>query len=284
MRDERQGFPPGVPCWVDTAQPDPEAAARFYGELFGWEFQNRMALTYFVAQLGGRDVAGIGARRDGESQAPRWNTYICVDNADDAVAKVESAGGRVLSEPFDVSDAGRMGVVADPAGASFCVWQANRHKGAQVVNAAGSWNWSNLNTGDLEGSKSFYGAVFGWEFDMPDIGEGDYALCRLPGYGKFLEAFDPDLLTRQAKAGAPAGFEDAVAWIAALPGDGSTEAVSSHWSVTFAVDDTDAIVARAAQLGGKVVVPPFDTPPVRVAVLSDPQGAEFTVSRFAPDG
>ena len=284
MRDERQGFPPGVPCWVDTAQPDPEAAARFYGDLFGWEFQDRMAQGYFVAQLGGRDVAGIGARPDGEPEAPGWNTYVCVDNADDAAARVENAGGRVLSEPFDVSDAGRMGVFADHAGAVFCVWQANKHKGAQLVNAAGSWNWSNLNTGDLEGSKSFYGAVFGWEFDTLDIGQGDYALCRLPGYGQFLEAFDPDLLTRQAKAGAPSGFEDAVAWMAALPGDRSVEAVSSHWSVTFAVDDTDAIVARAAGLGGKVVVPPFDTPPVRAAVLSDPQGAEFTVSRFAPDG
>jgi predicted enzyme related to lactoylglutathione lyase len=57
-----------------------------------------------------------------------------------------------------------------------------------------------------------------------------------------------------------------------------------HWSVTFSVADTDAIVEGAVQLGGRVVVPALDTPPVRVAVLSDPQGAEFTVSRFAPAG
>jgi predicted enzyme related to lactoylglutathione lyase len=283
MRDERQGFPPGVPCWVDTAQPDPEAAARFYGDLFGWEFQDRMARRYLVAQLGGRDVAGIGSQPDGDPRAPGWNTYIGVDSADDAAVRVARAGGRALREPFDVADAGRMGVFSDPAGAVFCVWQANRNKGAQIVNAAGSWNWSSLNTGDLEGAKSFYGAVFGWEFDTLEFGGGTTVLCRLPGYGQFLEAFDPDLLTRQAKAGAPSGFEDAVAWMVALPSDRSIEAVSSNWSVTFAVDDTDAIVARAAQLGGKVVVPPFDTPPVRVAVLSDPQGAEFTVSRFAPD-
>ena len=135
MRDERQGFPPGVPCWVDTAQPDPEAAARFYGDLFGWEFQDR-GTGYFVAQLGGRAVAGIGARPDGEPQAPGWNTYICVDNADDAAANVENAGGRVLSEPFDVSGAGRMGVFADPAGAVFCVWQANKHKGLDALKDA----------------------------------------------------------------------------------------------------------------------------------------------------
>jgi predicted enzyme related to lactoylglutathione lyase len=211
MRDVREGFPQGVPCWVDTAQPDPEAAVGFYGDLFGWEFEDRLPLmpvggaggVYFVAQLGGRDVAAIGSLPDGDPQTPTWNTYISVDSADDAARRVESAGGRVLHEPFDVSDAGRMGVVADPAGAVFCVWQANKHKGAQLVNVPGSWNWSNLNAGDLEGSKSFYGAVFGWESDTLDFGGTTTVLCRLPGYGQFLEAFDPDLLNRQSKAGAP---------------------------------------------------------------------------------
>jgi predicted enzyme related to lactoylglutathione lyase len=288
MRDEREGFPPGVPCWIDTSQPDPEAAVRFYGGLFGWEFEDRMPAGvsggYFVAQLGGRDVAAIGSQPGGQSRTAGWNTYIGADNADDAAARVEGAGGRVLTEPFEVADAGRMGVFADPAGAVFCVWQANRHKGAQLVNAAGSWNWSNLYTGDLEGSRSFYGAVFGWQFDTLDVGGGSLALCRVPGYGDFLEAFDPDLRTRQANVGAPSGFEDAVAWMAPLASAPSATTVSPHWSVTFAVDDADAIAERAAQLGGVVVVPPHDAPPVRLAVLRDPQGAEFTVSRFAPDG
>jgi predicted enzyme related to lactoylglutathione lyase len=285
MRDVREGFPHGVPCWVDTAQRDPEPAVAFYGDLFGWEFEDRMrggaAGSYFVAQLEGRDVAAIGSQADGDPQTPTWNTYISVDSADDAAVRTESAGGKVLHEPFDVSDAGRMGVFSDPAGAVFCVWQGKNHKGAQLVNAPGTWNWSNLNTGDLEGSKSFYGTVFGWEFDTLDFGGTITVLCRLPGYGQFLEAFDPDLLNRQSKAGAPPGFEDAVAWMAPLP---PAPTVPPHWSVTFSVADTDAIVERAVQLGGKVVVAPFDTPPVRAAVLSDPQGAAFTVSRFAPDG
>jgi predicted enzyme related to lactoylglutathione lyase len=59
--------------------------------------------------------------------------------------------------------------------------------------------------------------------------------------------------------------------------------VPAHWGVTFAVDDADAIAARAAQLGGRVVVPPFDAPWVRMTIISDPQGATFTASKFVPE-
>ena len=41
---ERDGYIAGVPCWVDTSQPDPDAAADFYGGLFGWEFEDAMML------------------------------------------------------------------------------------------------------------------------------------------------------------------------------------------------------------------------------------------------
>jgi uncharacterized protein len=72
---ERDGYPPGVPCWVDTAQPDPEAAVRFYSGLFGWEFEDRMpegsAGQYHVGQLRGRDVAGVGSQPDGMPPQPR---------------------------------------------------------------------------------------------------------------------------------------------------------------------------------------------------------------------
>ena len=127
---ERDGYPPGVPCWVDTGQPDPEAAVGFYGDLFGWEFTDRMAAgspgRYFVAQLRGRDVAAVGSQPGAAPPTPVWNTYIWVDGTDDVVARVKNAGGSALMEPFDVLDAGRMGVFSDPSGAVFRVWQANK--------------------------------------------------------------------------------------------------------------------------------------------------------------
>ena len=164
---ERDGYLPGVPCWVDTSQPDPEAAVAFYNGLFGWEFEDTMpagsTARYFIARLRGGDVAAVGSLpQDGPGRAV-WNTYVWVESADAAAAKVRGAGGRVVTDPFDVMDAGRMAVVMDPEGAAFCVWQARRHKGAQIVNEPGSLNFNGLNTRDVEGAKSFYRSVFGWE-------------------------------------------------------------------------------------------------------------------------
>jgi uncharacterized protein len=283
---ERDGYPAGVPCWVDTAQPDPEAAVRFYGDLFGWEFVNRMPDgadgQYFIAQLRGRDVAAVGSQPEHAPPIPAWNTYVWVDSADDTAAGVTAAGGKVLVEPFDVFDAGRMAVLSDPSGAVFCVWQANAHSGAQLVNEPGTWNFSGLNTRDPEGAKAFYGAVFGWEADAVDLGEGESTMWTLPGYGDYLEQRDPDLRRRMAADGAPAGFEDAVAWLMRMSSDQFPDDVPPHWSTTFAVADADGIANRAAELGGKVLVPPFDAPFVRMTVLSDPQGATFTASKYEP--
>ena len=164
---ERDGYPQGVPCWVDTSQPDPQAAVEFYGGLFGWEFEDRMPAdapgNYFVATIRGKDVAAVGSQQEGSPPQPFWSTYVWVESADDAAARAKEAGGSVLAEPFDVMEAGRMAVLADPQGAPINVWQAGRHRGAQVVNEPGSWNFSGLNTNDVAGAADFYGAVFGWQ-------------------------------------------------------------------------------------------------------------------------
>jgi predicted enzyme related to lactoylglutathione lyase len=279
---ERDGYIPGVPCWVDTSQPDPEAAVAFYGGLFGWEFEDVMPPgsggSYFTARLRGGDVAAVGSVPEAAPPTAMWNTYIWVESADDAAARVRDAGGSVLMEPFDVMDAGRMAVFADPEGAAFCVWQANNHRGAQVVNEAGALNFNGLGTRDVEGAKSFYGSVFGWT--TLEMG-GGAVIWTLPGYGDELERDNPDIRKHMAEAGAPAGFEDAVATINPIPDDEPD--VPAHWSVTFAVDDADATAAKAAELGGTVIVPPFDAPWVRMTVITDPQGATFIASKFVPE-
>jgi uncharacterized protein len=285
---ERTEYPPGVPCWVDTAQPDPEAATRFYGGLFGWEFEDQMPSdapgNYFMARLHGLDVAAIGFQPDEAPPTPVWNTYIAVDNADEAAARVTTAGGSTLAEPFDVFDAGRMGIFSDSSGAVFSVWQAKQHIGAQLVNEPGTWSFSDLNTRDVNRASAFYGDVFGWVAETTEGGGMEFSFLRLPGYGDFLvEKVNPDLRAVQAEVGAPPGFEDVIAGLVPMTRDRFPDDVPAHWSVTFLVDDADASAARAEELGGTILVAPMDAGPTRIAVVRDPQGTVFTASRFYPE-
>jgi predicted enzyme related to lactoylglutathione lyase len=241
----RDGYPDGAPCFIDTEQPDPRAAADFYAGLFGWELDDRG--RYLMGRLEGADVAGIGAQLTHAAAA--WHTYVCVGSADDAAARVRAAGGSVLRGPQDLGEAGRLAVFSDPGGATFRVWEPREQRGAQLVNAPGTWNRSHLRTRDTAGARAFYGAVFGWEAQTVDSGARESTLWRLPGY------------------------TDAVAWLLPLNGNGV-----SRWNVTFTAANTDATAARAAELGGTVLVEPYDTGRVRAAELRDPQGATFAVS------
>ncbi len=270
-----------MPCWVDTNQPDPEAAAAFYRGLFGWELEDTMPPgsdgKYYMARLHGGAVAAIGSQPEGAQTAPAWSTYVCVENADETAAKVRAAGGKVLAEPFDVLDAGRTATFADPEGAVVSVWQPGSMKGAQVVNEHGAVNFNGLHTQDVEAAKRFYGAVFGWRSLMVDGAE----LWTMPGYGDHLEERDPGLRARLAEFGATPGFEDVVASINPI-GDDQKD-VPAHWRVTFGTDDADETASRAAELDGTVLVPPFDVPWSRVTEIADPQGASFIASQFVPE-
>jgi len=266
---KRDGYQPGVPCWIASIHPDPEAAVGFYTELLGWEAANTMPPggpgRYFVCTLRGRAVAAIGSGLGGGAPLAAWGTQVWVDSADDAVRKVTEAGGSVLVEPFEHGDDARTAVVADPAGAVFGLWQPRENRGAQLVNEPGAWAMSALNTPDVEGAKAFYGAVFGWETDTFDAGGFEVSMWRVPGY----VGGEPQQPVSREVVGTmmPAAGDDAP---------------PPHWSVDFWVDDVEAAAARAAELGGRVVMPPFDAGPGRSAVLADPQGAAFSVSKVVP--
>jgi uncharacterized protein len=300
---ERDGYIPGVPCWVDTSQPDPESAIDFYGGLFGWEFEEIMPPSsegkYLIARgesasssifdtsgdLRSGDVAAVRSIPEAAPPTAIWNTYFWVDSADEAASKVRAAGGDVVTEPFDFMDACRMAVFTDPEGAAFGVWEAREHKGAGLVNDPGALVFNGLNTRDAEGARSFYGSVFGWQTSA--IGGGAEGWT-LPSYGDWLEReHQPDLRKQMTEAGAPEGFEDVVASIIPIADDQSD--TPPHWSVTFAVADADATAAKATELGGKVIVPPFDAPwstptyTIRITVIGDPQGATFSASKFVAE-
>jgi predicted enzyme related to lactoylglutathione lyase len=279
---EREAYIPGVPCWIDTSQPDPEGAVDFYGGLFGWTFENAMPAgsggAYYMARLRGGDVAAIGSIPESAPPQAMWNTYVRVESADETATTARDAGGTVVTEPFDVLEAGRMAVLADPEGAVFCVWEAKAHQGARIVNEPGSLNFNDLHTRDVDRARAFYGSVFGWR--TLELG-GGFEAWTLPGYGDHLERDDPDLRKRLAEFGGPAGFEDVVASIHRLTDH--ELGVPAHWGVTFSVANADDAARRVSELGGTVVAAPFDAPWVRMTVLADPQGATFVASAFVPE-
>ena len=246
----RRTYPQGVPCWIDTEQPDVGAAAAFYAGLFGWTFQDAMPAgapgRYLIARLHGQDVA---------------------------VQRLVSAGATVRSPPADAGEGGRSAALTDPEGAEFRIWQARRRFGAQVANQPGAWNFSDLHTRDPGAARKFYEDAFGWQVD--DLGFA--MMIRRPGYGDHLEAtIDPGIRARQSKLAAPSGFEDAIAWVAT-----TAPAELPRWHVSFTVADRDQTVADAKRLGAEVLSRD-DTAWTRTALIRDPQGAEFTASQFTP--
>jgi predicted enzyme related to lactoylglutathione lyase len=249
---ERKEYAPGTPSWIDLQTTDPNAAKQFYGELFGWTYDDQAipesdGAVYSMAQLKGHDVAAIASMPPGPAGIPpHWNTYITVSDADDAVAIAEKAGGTVMMPAFDVMDAGRMAVIADPTGAIFNVWQAKNHIGAGLVNEPGTLSWNELMDADLPKAAEFYKKLFGWEANVM----GDYTEFKLNG---------------QSVGGAMKP---------PMPG------IPNVWGVYITVADTDATVAQAKSLGGAVFQEPMDIEPGRLAVLADPQGAMFNVIKL----
>lgn len=268
---ETRTYPLGVPCWIDLAQPDLEAAQSFYGELFGWEFANAMPPgapgAYLIATLDGQDAAAL-ATGDGTDG---WLSYIACDDVDVTADTVIAAGGSILSPPEEAGPGGRTATCADPEGAVFRLWQARRRLGAQIVNVPGAWNFSDLHTPEPAAALRFYFDVFGWRVDE-GLGAG---MIRLPGYGHHLASTtDPDIFERQAFA--PPGFADVIAGL-------TPSQDRSRWWIRFAVADRDATATLADRLGAEVVsVTEADW--TRDAALVDPQGAAFIVSQLVvPD-
>ncbi len=258
---ERNGFQPGVPCWIDTWQPDADSAVAFYTRLFGWEAEDTMPSDvpgkHFMCRLRGRDVAAVASRPEGGPPVTAWGTYVQVADAGEAVARALDAGGSVVMDPFDALDGGRIAVVADPAGAALGVWQPGSHGGAALVSEPGAWAMSQLATPDPDAARDFYGYAFGWEVDS----FGPVSLFRLPGY-----------VGGEPEQPVP---RDVVAVMTAGAGDAA-------WGVGFWVDDVEETARTAAELGGRVVSPPAPDVVGVSAVLADPHGAVFSVSRVTP--
>lgn len=249
---ERTTYTPGTFCWADLDTPDQAAAKSFYGELFGWtaeDFPVGEGVVYSMQTIGGKNVAAISPQRREQREAgapPAWNSYIAVESADSALARARELGATVHADAFDVFDSGRMGVVQDPQGAFFEVWEARNHIGASLVNQPGALVWNELYSPDLDASARFYGDLFGW--------------------------------TTQPMEGAPMPYRTIQTAAGGSNGGMTTmEGVPPNWLVYFGTEDIESSVARLRELGGGVMQEPMDIGVGQISVVSDPQGAMFAL-------
>jgi predicted enzyme related to lactoylglutathione lyase len=257
---KKSEYSQGTPCWVDLQTTDQSAGKQFYASLFGWGYDDQASPgdggVYSMATLNGETVAAIASMPPGapDGMPPAWNTYIAADNVDAAVDNVGRVGGQVMMPAFDIGDAGRMAFVADPTGAIVGLWQANQHIGATLVNESGAVIWNELITDKPDSALTFYEAVLGITHSTMEMAPGEQY--------------------RILKAG---GVDVGGCMKPPMPG------VGNHWQVYFAVDDADATARKVSAEGGQVIAEPFDIPSVgRSAVLSDPQGAVFSVLKPTP--
>lgn len=245
---ERTEYPHGTHSWVDLSTDDPEAAKRFYGALFGWEFDDRESgndRTYSMAKLGGKDVAAL-FQNDG-SLPPRWNCYVTVEDVDAIAKTVEQAGGVLIAPPLDVLESGRMLILQDPTSAFLSLWQPKSHAGAAVVNVPGALTWNDLITTDPEKAEEFYSAVLGWDFEKVD-GDDDYWTITNDG--------------RQNGGMRPIAPD---------------EDVPPHWIPYFGCEDIEAAAARVEELGGTNHLGPQQVPRGSFVIAGDPQAARFAL-------
>jgi predicted enzyme related to lactoylglutathione lyase len=227
----------GIPCWVDAQLPDLEAGKRFYGELFGWSFDEKAYDRFVPARLEGEPVAALAPKTDGRMPTV-WTVYFATPDARALAARIRTGGGQVVMPPAPVDDLGTAALAADPEGAVFGLWQPGSHPGFGRRHEPGTFVWAQLYARDTEAANAFYGGLFHDALFGPDA-EPDF------GRAAVTDVFPAEM--------------------------------PPHFLVHFRVADVEAALGEVGRLGGRVQVPPFGTSYGNVAVVADNQGASFAV-------
>lgn len=235
----------GVPCWLDAQLSDVEAGRRFYGELFGWTFEDRAdedgatgaSGAPVWALLDGVPVAGLAHKPDGRLPTV-WTVYFATPDARTLAGRITRAGGQIVRAPVPVGTLGTAALAADPQGAVFGLWQPAGHPGFGRRREPGAFAWAELYTTDTEAANGFYGALFHEALFGPDA--------------------DPDFGRAHVTDVFPAEMPP-------------------HFLVHFRVEDCEAALGTVTRLGGRVQAPPFEASYGRVAVVTDDQGASFAL-------
>jgi len=254
----------GTACWPELATTDPQAAKKFYGDLFGWQAHDDdmgNGQKYTTLKLKGHKVGALhGMQMEQQGAAPpHWMNYIAVDDAERVTQEAKRLGATIKLEPTEVMEHGIMAVIQDPTGAVFSLWQPKKHAGVELYGEPGSLVWTELYTDDPAAAERFYTQLFGYTAEHMTAGPKDQPM---------------DYTTFKNGDAMGAGMLKKPKEIAHVP---------PHWLTYFATADADATVEKAKTMGAEVLMPPTDIPDIgRFAILKDPQGAVFAIIKTVP--
>lgn len=243
---------PGTPCWVSLMARDLSTSQDFYGDLFGWDFQQgtEQLGPHVRAQLGGIPVAGLGEIHRAPGLPVAWTPYLAVENAHDSCSLIRECGGTVGVGPIDSEWGGRVAIAADPSGATFGVWQTDGQAGVSSDGRPGTSVWNELLVPESAQVTTFYAAVFGHEIEPLGPPRADYRTLLAQGH--------------------PVGGVRGVG--SSLPlGRGA------QWVTYFSVRNVDTAVSIVRKLGGALARETSASAYGRYARVTDPEGAPFAV-------
>jgi predicted enzyme related to lactoylglutathione lyase len=241
--------------WRDLVSENPDAVKPFYAALFGWEFEEGRALgaPYTLVKSGGQFIAGISKTRRLQPEQPvsQWLSFMSVADVDRAVEQTRTAGGSVVAGPMDLPNIGRGAVVLDPDGAPLGLLRSNIGDPADTdAPAMNRFLWTEHLSRDPQASADFYASLAGFEVRKIDFGGKPYWV----------------LLKGRERAGLlrnPISVDRPV------------------WLAYVRVADPAASAARAAQLGGRVLLAPrADLRNGTLALIADPTGAVLALQKW----
>ena len=249
----RTNYLPGTFSRVELVTTDAASAGAFYTGLFGWTVDaiDAGGTVYSLCRLEGAAVCGFFPLSGGAqpaSTAPGWTSYVTVGSAE-ATASARGRARRLCRARGVRRDGRRTHVPAGRSqGAPFAVWEARARIGAERVNDVGCLCMNELVTSDLDAARAFYERLFSWTTEPVDTGPGGPTLIAVHN-GPTLDAHMGE------EPGPP------------------------HWRAYFTVESTAATITRLQALGGSVLAGPIPIPGGSIAVVRDPQGAEFRALR-----
>jgi len=250
-------YHPGKFVWHDLFTNDVSSSKEFYSKLFNWEFEDddEANSIFTLIKFNGKRIGGIVDinQLKQEVKRPRWLAYISVPDVAAAVKEIESKGGFIFADTRELRNRGTIAIFSDPQGAPLALLESSSGDPIDAEPKTGEWLWNELWTSDTKAAIKFYSNLVGYESDLVDSeSDVDYTVLRKED---------------KLRAG-----------VFKMP-------LEEHpdWLPYIAVEDPEATIKLAEQLGATILMNTETITGDKSAVIADPTGAVFSIQKWPVD-